>query len=111
MNECFIFQKELLDIAEALDKCKPGLAGEFLYAAAQYGIKGEHVSSNPIVIAALAGAQEFFEKEPVKTAGGRPRSYNPQLLADMVAQGYSTKEVAAHFGCSIRTVQRALKNC
>ena len=77
MNEFFIVSKELLDIAEALDKCRPGLGGEFLYAAAQYGIRGTHNSSNPVVIAAIAGAGELFEKEPIKNMGGRPRSYDP----------------------------------
>lgn len=110
MNKHFVFRRELLDIAEALEVCGRGLAGEFLYAAAQYGLQGSYDTTNPIIVTALENAEEHFSKPPERSPlGGRPANFDPYLLADMVAQGYSNKEVAEYFGCSVRTVQRALK--
>ena len=110
MSKCFVFRKELLNIAESLEICGKGLAGEFLYAVAQYGVRGEYTSTNPIVIGAMENAKKYFPNETEKSPlGGRPTTFEPELLVDMVAQGYTNKEVAEYFGCSTRTVQRALK--
>lgn len=110
MSQCFVFRKELLDIAEALEVCGKGLAGEFLVAAAQYGLTNEYTSTNPVILTALENAKEFFPRPAEKSPmGGRPTNFDPYLITDMVARGYTNKEVAEHFGCSIRTVQRALK--
>lgn len=110
MNQCFVFRKELLDIAEALEVCGKGLAGEFLIAAAQYGLTNEYETTNPIIITAMGNAEQYFPKPSERSPlGGRPTNFDPYLITDMVAHGYTNKEVAEHFGCSIRTVQRALK--
>lgn len=110
MSKSFIFRKELLDIADSLEVCGKGLAGEFLMAAAQYGLEGKSNSNNPIIISALNNAIQYLpqpiEKSPL---GGRPVCFEPELLTEMIESGYTQKEVAAHFGCSVRTVQRALK--
>lgn len=110
MHQCFVFRKELLDIAETLETLGKGLAGEFLIAAAQYGLTGSYEPTNPIVAAALEKAKDHFPTPPDRPAlGGRPINFDPYLITDMVARGYTNKEVAEYFGCSVRTVQRALK--
>jgi len=105
MNKHFIFREELYDISEALELCEQGLGAEFLRAAVQYGLNGIYETKNPVIIAALDKAEKHFSTvAQTQPTIGRPKKYDDSLLAEMVASGCSTTEMAAHFGCSVRTV-------
>lgn len=109
MTEQFMFKKELLEIANTLEVTTPGTGGKFLYAVAQYGIYGEFVDEDPVIVAAMAGARSLVGPSAEKAKTGRPRQYDPQLIADLARQGWRTQDIAKHLGCSLRTVQRALE--
>lgn len=64
-------------------------------------------------LAAARDAPLKLNHQPLSTdkkMGRPPKGIDTQLLADLVASGQCYKQIAARFGISTKTIQRALKN-
>ena len=116
-NNSFVFYKSFLDTAEELGRANPELAYKYLQAVAEYGIYGTYNENDPVINGLMVSvtmgidrAQERYqEAREVGKSGGRPRSNSVAAIGELAAAGLTTQEIADNLGCSVRTVQRALK--
>ena len=85
----------------------------FYEAVAGYGLDGEYDGSNQIVEALMQ--QVVFNVDRAKDRynsakkGGRKAKYDAGEVEGLLQMGYNKKEIAEKIGCSVRTIERAIK--
>ena len=86
-------------------------------AIIQYGINREIENDDPTILSRVeAVCADLMESSSERynmavkggTQGGRPRSYDHNVIQQMYKDGTSIQDIADTLGCTKRTVQRAL---
>ena len=116
-NNSFVFYKTFLELVEQAEITNPELAYKLSKAIMQYGIYGEYDESdqmvNLLMVQVTTGidrAQERYQKtKDDGRLGGRPREHDTESVASLISQGYTPSQIAEHLNCSLRTVQRRIK--
>jgi hypothetical protein len=117
-KENFVFYADWIDIIKAYDKTNPELAGNLAKQIIYYGVTGEMTTDDPIVAgtvnsmcAALIEKSKNRHRAAIANGkqGGRPKQYTDEDVWNLHQQGLSDQEIADKLGCSVRTVQRKLK--
>ena len=117
-RENFVFYADWIDIIKAYDKTNSELAGNMAKQIIYYGVTGEMTTDDPIIVgtvnsmcAALIEKSKNRHRAAIANGkqGGRPKQYTDEDVWNLHQQGLSDQEIADNLGCSVRTVQRKLK--
>lgn len=116
-SDGFVFFRSVWDSYQELKRKDAVLAEKFLTAVIEYGLEGEYDESDPIVnalmSAAVVGIDNAHNRRAASqdngTKGGRPKVYSSERMVELAQQGKTSQQIADELGCSIKTVQRALK--
>jgi predicted GIY-YIG superfamily endonuclease len=114
----FVFLASWYEIIEAYEKMgQSEMASEISKAIITYGVTGEILSDNPLVIGVVRGmCTALIDKSKARYAhsiengkkGGRPKKFNAEDMIALRNQGLTDQDIADNLGCSVKTVQRAL---
>ena len=117
--ENFVFYgswKEHLDGLRAL--CGDDVAKEVVWQIVNYGTSKEFDTDDQKIINMVNGMCRDLITSAKKRRlasiengkqGGRPRKYDPDEIRALSESGLSPQDIADNLGCTIRTVQAALK--
>ena len=117
--ENFVFYgswKEHLDGLQ--DLCGEDVAKEVVWQIVNYGTSKEFDTDDQKIINMVNGmCRDLIESAKKRRAastengkqGGRPSKYSDEDIWKLRQQGLSEQEIADNLGCSVRTVQRKLK--
>lgn len=116
-SDGFVFFRSVWDSYQELSRKDAKLADKYLHAVIEYGLEGEYDESDPIVNALMSSAVIGIDNAHSRRAasqdngvhGGRPKLYSNDRIAELASQGKTSQQIADVLGCSIKTVQRALK--
>lgn len=115
----FLFLASWYDILQGYDAAgKPEIASEIAKQIIYYGVTGSMTSEDPIITGTVTGmCATLIDKSKKRyntcvangKQGGRPQQYTDKDVWNLHQQGLSDQEIADKLGCSVRTVQRKLK--
>lgn len=115
----FLFLASWYDILQGYDAAgKPEIASEIAKQIIYYGVTGSMTSEDPIITGTVTGmCATLIDKSKRRyntcvangKQGGRPQQYTDEDVWNLHQQGLSDQEIADKLGCSVRTVQRKLK--
>lgn len=113
----FVFYRSMWDSYLELSRKDEKLAEKFLKAVIEYGLDGEYDESDPIVNALMSGVtigidnahNRYNTTQDNGNKGGRPKSYSAERMIELLNEGKTYKQIADVLDCSIKTVQRTLK--
>ena len=116
-SDGFVFFRSVWESYQELKRKDAALAEKFLTAVIEYGLEGEYDESDPFINALMGsvtvGIDNAHSRRTISqdngSKGGRPKLYSPDRIAELVAQGKTSQQIADELGCSLKTVQRALK--
>lgn len=116
-SDGFVFFRSVWDSYQELERKDKELANKYLLAVIKYGLEGEYDESDPIINALMSNTtisidrahNRYSESQNNGAKGGRPSKFSPEQIISLYQQGNTTKQIANTLGCSIKTVQRALK--
>ena len=116
-SDGFVFFRSVWDSYQELRRKDTTLAEKYLHAVIEYGLEGEYDESDPIVNALMSSAAVGIDNAHNRratsqdngTKGGRPKVYSSERIMELAQQGKSSQQIADELGCSIKTVQRAIK--
>lgn len=116
-SDGFVFFRSVWESYQELKRKDTVLAEKFLTAVIEYGLEGEYDESDPLINALMGGVTISIDNAHSRrvasqdngSKGGRPKLYSSEKIAELVAQGRTSQQIADELGCSLKTVQRALK--
>lgn len=118
-KENFLFLASWHDILEGYDAAgKPEIASELAKQIIYYGVTGQMTSNDPIITGTVTGmCAALIDKSKQRynncvangKQGGRPSQYSDEDVWKLHQQGFSNQDIADNLGCSVKTVQRKLK--
>lgn len=116
-SDGFVFFRSVWESYQELKRKDAVLAEKFLTAVIEYGLEGEYDESDPLINALMGGVTISIDNAHSRrvasqdngSKGGRPKLYSSEKIAELVAQGRTSQQIADELGCSLKTVQRALK--
>jgi predicted GIY-YIG superfamily endonuclease len=114
----FVILASWYEIIEAYEKMgQSEMASEISKAIITYGVTGEILSDNPLVVGVVRGmCTALIDKSKARYAhsiengkkGDRPKKFNAEDMITLRNQGLTDQDIADNLGCSVKTVQRAL---
>ena len=116
-SDGFVFFRSVWESYQELKRKDAVLAEKFLTAVIEYGLEGEYDESDPLINALMGSVTIGIDNAHSRrvasqdngSKGGRPKLYSSEKIAELVAQGRTSQQIADELGCSLKTVQRALK--
>ena len=116
-SDGFVFFRSVWESYQELKRKDAVLAEKFLTAVIEYGLEGEYDESDPFINALMGGViigidnahSRRVTSQDNGAKGGRPKMYSSEKIAELAQQGKTSQQIADELGCSIKTVQRALK--
>lgn len=116
-SDGFVFFRSVWESYQELKRKDAVLAEKFLTAVIEYGLEGEYDESDPLINALMGGVTIGIDNAHSRrtasqdngSKGGRPKLYSSEKIAELAQQGKTSQQIADELGCSIKTVQRALK--
>jgi hypothetical protein len=118
-KENFLFLASWYDILEGYDSAgKPEIASELAKQIIYYGVTGKMTSDDPIITGTVNGmCATLIDKSKKRyntcvvngKKGGKPEQFTAEDVWRLHQQGLSEQEIADNLGCSVKTVQRKLK--
>lgn len=116
-SDGFVFFRSVWESYQELKRKDAVLAEKFLTAVIEYGLEGEYDESDPLINALMGSVTVSIDNAHSRrvtsqdngSKGGRPKLYSSEKIAELVAQGRTSQQIADELGCSLKTVQRALK--
>lgn len=118
MNNSFVFYATFWDTYLSLKNGgKEELASRFLEEVCRYGITGAYNEGDTVIDALMrqtvygidAATKRYLEAKENGNKGGAPKKYNVEAIVNYLNQGHTQQEAAKQFGCTVRTIQRYLK--
>ena len=116
-SDGFVFFRSVWESYQELKRKDAALAEKFLTAVIEYGLEGEYDESDPLINALMGSVTISIDNAHSRrvasqdngSKGGRPKLYSSEKIAELVAQGRTSQQIADELGCSLKTVQRASK--
>lgn len=116
-SDGFVFFRSVWDSYQELNRKDSQLAEKYLHAVIEYGLEGEYDESDPIINALMSGVVIGIDNAHSRRAasqdngvrGGRPKVYSNDRIEELISQGKTNQQIADILGCSLKTVQRAVK--
>lgn len=116
-SDGFVFFRSVWESYQELKRRDAALAEKFLTAVIEYGLEGEYDESEPLINAIMSNITVSIDNARSRriasqengSKGGRPKLYSSEKIAELVAQGKTNQQIADELGCSLKTVQRTLK--
>lgn len=116
-NNGFVFFRSVWDGFQELKRKDENLAIKYLYAVIEYGLDGEYDESDPVINALMSNTIIGIDNAHSRRAasqdngakGGRPKQYSSDRINELMLQGKTNQQIADELGCSIKTIQRAVK--
>lgn len=114
----FVFMASWYDVIEAYDKMgRSDVAGAIAKEIITYGVTGQVTTADPLILGIVRGmCTTLIDKSKTRyiasikngQKGGRPTTYDAELIISLHNQGLSPQDIADNLGCSVKTVKRAL---
>ena len=118
-KESFVFYPSWLDAIDAMEKAQgEAVADKFARQIVQYGVTGEFTTDNEVIVGFIkALCADLITKSKNRyrackengKRGGRKEEYDRQAIYDLHKEGVSNADIAIQMDCSVRTVERVLK--
>ncbi|MCM1217339.1 MAG: helix-turn-helix domain-containing protein [Lachnospiraceae bacterium] len=116
-NESFVFYGTTYDSIMKLAEHDKDQAFRYMVAVMQYGLYEEYDHSDVVVDALMQQAKFGIDKAKSNRErnmengkkGGRKKQFEDEAIWKMREDGMKNTEIAKQLGCSVRTVERALK--
>lgn len=114
----FVFLASWYEVIEAYEKMgQSEMASEISKAIITYGVTGEIISDNPLIVGVVRGmCTALIDKSKARYAssiengkkGGRPPKYDKAKMIELHNQGLTDQEIANTIGCALNTVKRVI---
>ena len=108
-SDGFVFFRSVWESYQELKRKDAVLAEKFLTAVIEYGLEGEYDESDPLINALMGSVTISIDNAHSRRVTSQDKLYSSEKIAELVAQGRTSQQIADELGCSLKTVQRALK--